>query len=345
MTGFDLNKAMTDIDERFIEEAEIGGKKTLVTSETGNAKKGRRKVFRVALIAACMVVLLAGTVAAATGVLQETGIFKKKSGFKTIGSDSEPEEIGEAYIPMGICKEGNVKVTLEDVIGDKDVIYMEFSTNISVDKPDGWLTNIKGTHLTIEGDAVFDESEYHLGSGSGYAPFCKDGKLWYLYYLTSSDVDYSHRAMHIVVSAVSTEEPGCESFVFDWTNNYDAETETIPVNTKVGSYFVTGIELSKTRMMIHAETDYVFDGQAEAPKLPIDYVKLADGSIWYYDITEGVPVKHLFYTIPLDDGMTQATWNYNLLGEFVNQGNGEYHLLPYEQITSISIGGTVITLR
>ena len=58
MTGFDLNKALTDIDERFIEEADITNTESRMKKETRFAKKGGKRVFRIALIAACVVVLL-----------------------------------------------------------------------------------------------------------------------------------------------------------------------------------------------------------------------------------------------------------------------------------------------
>ena len=94
MTGFDLNKALTDVDERFIEEADIANAGTHIKKETRIAKKGGKRVFRVAMIAACLVTLLAGTVAAANWVLNKDNRF-----LNLFGSSNTTEEFENAYIP------------------------------------------------------------------------------------------------------------------------------------------------------------------------------------------------------------------------------------------------------
>ncbi|MBO4696063.1 MAG: hypothetical protein J5643_02135 [Lachnospiraceae bacterium] len=337
MTGFDLNKAMTDIDERFIEEAEYGGRDTLVTSGTGTEKKSGRKVFRVVLIAACLTALLAGTVAAGNKVLKQNRFLD------TIGSESGPEELGDAYIPMNITKEGPVKVTLENIIGDMDAVYCEFSTDVLLgDCPDGWIMDMEtGVRVTMSGKALLPEEE-NVGGANGLSPFCRNGRLWYLLSIsyTGWGVDISHMPMQVKVSAYNKNDGSKETYQFEWTNNYTAVKKTIPVDVKFDKYKLTSVDLSVTRLIIRSE----LNADEDFPKLTLDYVKLEDGTVWEYFEEGGPMVKHT--GVGTRDGETgEYSRIFGLIGEFTEKETGANNVVPYDKIVAISVNGTEISLR
>lgn len=337
MTGFDLNKAMTDIDERFIEEADIGGTKAPVTSGSGNAKKNRRKVFRVVLIAACLTALLAGTVAAGNKVLKQNRFLE------TIDSESGPEELGDAYIPMKITKEGPVKVTLENIIGDVDAVYCEFSTDVLLgDCPDGWIMDLEtGVSVTMSGKVLLPEEE-NVGGATGLSPFCRNGRLWYLLSISymGSDLDISHMPMQVKVLAYNENDGSKETYQFEWTNNYAAEKKTIPVDVKFDKYKLTAVDLSVTRLMIRSDL-YVNE---DLPKLTLDYVKLEDGTVWEYFSEGGPMVKHTGVG-NWHGEMGEYSWIFGLIGEFTEKETGANNVVPYDKIVAISVNGTEISLR
>lgn len=340
MTGFDLNKAMTDIDERFLIEAEPGNKKFRAAEEISITERSRKKVFRVALIAACLVALLAGTVAAST-------MLRGKRFLDLIESEGGAEILEESVIPMGIVKEGSIKVTLEDIIGDKDIMYAEFSTDIPLDRPDGFVCEDLATRLDITGGVVGDddeESPYWMLRGTGSAAFCRDGKLWYAYYITytsegEEELDLGHQQIRLNVAVKNSDREVTDNFVFEWTNDYDAKTETFAVNETRGEWLVTGMDLSRVQLVIYAEA------KIENPEeMKLDYIRLSDGTIWNYDQEKGFPVKHLS-AFSYDGSTTRHYRIYNLLGEFSKEGSNTHSLIPFEKIVGVSINGTEIRIR
>ncbi|MBO4281182.1 MAG: DUF4179 domain-containing protein [Lachnospiraceae bacterium] len=360
MTGFDLNKALTDIDERFIEEADITNTESRMKKETRFAKKGGKRVFRIALIAACVVVLLTGTVAAANraGVLNRivtssNGAVNNSDFLGTIGAQSDLSELGNAYIPMGITKQGTRTVTLENIIGDADIIYLEFSTDYALDEPDGWVThNLPNLSVDFNGTVFYDDEyeEFLYGCcGSGSAAFCRNGKLWFIYYMTSGatkEADFGRRKMKVDVTFLDTNAGSDEVFTFEWTNHYETETESFVLNKELGDWIVKGADLSLISLVIHTETEYEQDYEmSERKPISLDYVRLDDGSVWFYSEFKGVPVKHSGWGGYSTDGKWEHTWVYSLLADFSEEGSDIYKLIPFERITAVSINGTEIPLR
>ena len=129
MNGLDLHDVLTEIDDSFIKEADQVLTSSPVFEQTNatqgfRGRKSRRNAFCVALIAACVVVLLAGTVYAATKAS------RGKAFLELIGTDGNEEDISSGFVPIGEAKQlGALEITLVDIIGDKETIYAELSTN------------------------------------------------------------------------------------------------------------------------------------------------------------------------------------------------------------------------
>ena len=342
MTGFDLNKAMTDIDERFIEEADVNGKKTPVMSAPVVTKKSRRRVFRVVLISACLVALLVGTVVAGNKVL------KRNRFLETIDPENGPEELGDAWIPMNITKTGNVTVTLENIIADVDCLFCQFSTDVSLgDHADGWILD-KDDHdveLQFSGKAVFEDEEWYGGT-AGTSPFCKDGKLWYLYTFayTATGMNLGNLPIQVEVKAVDHREKTSETFLFEWTNNYDIQVKQVPVSVNCDPFILKEIDLSPTRIVLHAGSETV---SAETlQKLTVDYVKLEDGSVWEYYPEGGSIVKDTGgVRYDGDTDFLDFYWIFWLTGEFAEKETGTNRAIPYDKIVAVSVNGTEISVR
>ena len=342
MTGFDLNKAMTDIDERFIEEADVNGKKTPVMSAPVVTKKSRRRVFRVVLISACLVALLVGTVVAGNKVL------KRNRFLETIDPENGPVELGEAWIPMNITKTGNVTVTLENIIADVDCLFCEFSTDVSLgDHADGWILD-KDDHdveLQFSVKTVFEDEEWYCGT-AGTSPFCKDGKLWYLYTFayTATGVNLGNLPIQVEVKATNKINKTSETFLFEWTNNYDVQVKQVPVSVNCDPFILKEIDLSPTRIVLHAGSETV---SAETlQKLTVDYVKLEDGSVWEYYPEGGSIVKDTGgVRYDGDTDFLDFYWIFWLTGEFTEKETGTNRAIPYDKIVAVSVNGTEISVR
>ena len=143
-----------------------------------------------------MVVLLAGTVYAATKAS------RGKAFLELIGTDGNEEDISSGFVPIGEAKQlGALEITLVDIIGDKETIYAELSTNYELDAPDGWVWDVP-VQLYAKGKAILplqpDETPpAHMGFSH---PFCRDGKLWLfcmISYNYGMNVDLSHLTMQL----------------------------------------------------------------------------------------------------------------------------------------------------
>jgi len=343
MTGFDLNKALTDIDERFIEEAAVTGKKTPVMRTNVVTKKSGRKVFHVALLSACLIALLVGTVAAGT-IVQK---IKRNRFLETINSENGPEELGDAWIPMNITKTGNVTVTLENIIADTDCLFCEFSTDVSLDDcEDGWILHGNlDVRLLFSGHAVFPNEEWYRTTRA-ISPFCRDGKLWYLYTFayTATGVNLGNLPIQVSVTAVNNSEHTSETFLFEWTNNYDVPMKKVPVAAYMDPFTLREIDLSSTKIVIHATSETA--SPSAYPNLKIDYIKLEDGSVWDYYPEGGAIVKDLggVSTIP-DTFEDDYYWIFWLTGEFTEHETGINRAIPYDKIVAVSISGTEFSVR
>ncbi|MBR6019146.1 MAG: hypothetical protein IK055_02885 [Lachnospiraceae bacterium] len=329
MNGLDLSKALTDIDLRYVEETDERFNGIMSGKTEGN--KTRRRFLRPALLAACLVVLLAGTVMAGAKALKNIQFLE------LIGIKEPTKDLEEAIVTKDItAKIGDVTVTLENIIVDKHIIYAEISTDYALDKPDGWITGETGCYLEISGEAdnVLDEHSYP-GCMQGVSRFCKDGKLWYWYVIEYMDenVDLGHAKMQLTVKDVENHK-----VVFKWTNYHDAKSEVIPVNRVVDGITILDIRFSLTEMVIKAKSDQ------DAFVAALDYIKLDDGTVLYYSENNGIPVHNSGEIKGHDGDMTTRSFH-TLLSGFGEKDSTEFQFVPYERIVSVSINGTEIPIR
>ena len=257
MNGLDLHDALTEIDESFIKEADQVLTSVPVCGETDAEQKpqGRRvhrRIVRIALIAACLVVILVGTVYATTEA------FRGETFLELIGTNGNEEDIASGYVAIEDTKQLEVgpvkienliegkntdnweisKITLEDIIGDKNKVYVELSTDCKVNEPDGWMVNSGCPfRMVVEAEAIFPDDFDPLGHVTGIVPFYRDGRLWYLviiYYndvSTIMDIDLSHLPMRMRIHGTTSKDSSID-LTFEWTNDYEAKSEVIPINKK-----------------------------------------------------------------------------------------------------------------
>lgn len=342
MTGFDLNKALTDIDERYWDETD--SRKTARVGNVKAAKGGKRRFVRVALVAACLVTLLGGTVAAGNKALRDNNSF-----IALLGSTGVTDEFEEAYIPVGITKEGDVKVTLENIIGDKEVIFCEFSTDIVLeDQADGFLFHDPSpVKLSISGGAVIPGEEGLFRSQCGTSPFCRDGKLWYLFSLYCQLDEEDSLADKQIKVTVTSERPSngvTDEYVFEWTNNYNTRFERIDLHNEFEGFTITGIEFSLTQMEIFSDTAEM--AETTSP-FRLDYIVLDDGTHLYQSAARGLAVKSNGYawSSHSEDNLWHWCHSYDLMGDFAEESVSTGRLVPYEKIVTVCINGTEIDIR
>jgi len=344
MTGFDLNKALTDIDERYWDETD--SRKTARVGNVKAVKGGKRRFVRVALVAACLVTLLGGTVAAGNKALRDNNSF-----IALLGSTGVTEEFDEAYIPVGITKEGDVKVTLENIIGDKEVIFCEFSTDVVLEgEADGFLFHDPSpVKLNISGGAVIPGEDGLFRSQCGTSPFCRDGKLWYLFSLycqLDEEDSLADKQIKISVTSVRPSNGVTDEYLFEWTNNYTTRFERIELHNEFENFTVTGIEFSLTQMEIFSDA-MDFEGAWESLPLRLDYIVLDDGTRLYQSSERGLAVKSTGYGWSSDsvEGLRHWCHSYDLMGDFAEESVSTGRLVPYEKIVTVCINGTEIDIR
>ena len=344
MTGFDLNKALTDIDERYWDETD--SRKTARVGNVKAVKGGKRRFVRVALVAACLVTLLGGTVAAGNKALRDNNSF-----IALLGSTGVTEEFEEAYIPVGITKEGDVKVTLENIIGDKEVVFCEFSTDVVLEgEADGFLFHDPSpVKLNISGGAVIPGEEGLFRSQCGTSPFCRDGKLWYLFSLycqLDEEDSLADKQIKVTVTSVRPSNGVTDEYLFEWTNNYTTRFERIELHNEFENFTVTGIEFSLTQMEIFSDA-MDFEGAWESLPLRLDYIVLDDGTRLYQSSERGLAVKSTGYGWSSDsvEGLRHWCHSYDLMGDFAEESVITGRLVPYEKIVTVCINGTEIDIR
>ena len=128
----------------------------------------RRFRFRTVLIAACCAVLLLATVAVAK-IMHD-----KKARVIEITELKEylTAERASAFLPLGQSgKIGGVTVTAVDMIGDSHRMFVEVSTDVAVDAPDGWIICHLRVHWVLPAQPKKTKSsptaEPHPSRGTG----------------------------------------------------------------------------------------------------------------------------------------------------------------------------------
>ena len=354
--------------------------KTVVTLRP--AVRRRRKLFRVALIAACIAVLLFGTFVAAANVIYDVRFTQ------LIGVEGTMTKLENGYFQIGLSKTiDDLTVTVVDAIGDARIQWVEIQTNrkLADGTPDGWLEKAftddglyintpalpdeyastgyrvdyyKGSRLaTIFSD--IDCTEYYQkhyshaftfsGSGS-LIPFCRDGYLWYLMQ-ASCNKDINHSFTHLAIN-FNTSVQDDVMFEFNWCNNYKSDKETFRVNKSVGKAKIKKVVLCGASMFVYTNGGY--------NDICLNSVTLKDGTVLYTNHGENeVAPDKSGVSIFTDDGRQSCGGSANDEGIFTSS-DVEYSLLPgvtfqtpqswtslipMDDIVSITINGVEISLK
>ena len=121
MNEYDLFEAIGNIDKKYVEEA----------SAPAPARKhtGRRRAWRIALVAAALAVLLLGTFVATARIVYDVRFLQ------LIGLESTMEELDNGYYQIGLSKTiDDVTVTVVDAIGDAGRQWVEIETDIPAEE-------------------------------------------------------------------------------------------------------------------------------------------------------------------------------------------------------------------
>ena len=367
MNGLDLHKALTEIDDSFVNEADRILTNSPVCEQadrrrTPQGRRTRKRAFRLVLIAACMLVLLVGTVYAATEA------FRGETFLKLIGTNANEEDIASGYVAIEDTKQLEIepvkiedliegknadkweisKITLEDIIGDKNKVYVELSTDCKVDEPDGWFVNSGCPFkMDVEAEAIFSDDFEPLGHGTGLAPFIRDGRLWYFVIIsyhdvsTIMDIDLSHLPMRLRIHGII--DKSSIDVTFEWTNDYEAKSEVIPINKEVNGLLLTDIQFSLTSMDICFTSERELSQNEMKEPIPLEYIRLDDGTVLRYTKNnEKMPIK-FFGHIQTFPGGSKGVSYFDLLCGFTE--DGVFRLVPFERIQSICINGEEIRIR
>ena len=342
----------------------------------------RRKVLRVALVAACIAVLLFGTFVAAANVIYDVRFTQ------LIGVEGTMTELENGYFQIGLSKTiDDLTVTVVDAIGDARVQWVEIRTNrkLADGTPDGWLEQAftddglyAGTPaLPDEDGATGYHVKYYDGSllstvfsdidcteryqkhlvnaatldmGGSLIPFCRDGYLWYMMQ-TSCEEDINRSFTHLEIN-FNTSAQDDVMFEFNWCNNYKSDKETFRVNKSVGQSKVKKVVLCGASMFVYTNGGY--------NEICLNSVTLKDGTVLYTNQggNEVAPGKTDAY-VSVDDGrrscagssndegiFTSSHVEYSLLpGVTFQTPQSQTSLIPMDEIVSITINGVEISLR
>ena len=341
MTGFDLNKALTDIDERYWDEAD-SRKSTARMENVKTRKGGKKRTVRIVLLAACLVTLLAGSVAAANKALNNDNSF-----LTLMGSSNATEEFEEAYVPIGIVSKGDVTVTLENIIGDTNTIFCEFSTDYELENcPEGWLDGVyPGVHVKVSGKAFFADEEWN-GKESIMSGFCRGGKLWFLYQMTyyNPETDLSDKRMQVTVTTRRLSTDTVEDHVFEWTNDYKTVSEVITLNAPFEDFTLKSVSFSLTQMELTAE--FPDRPSWEYPEIKVDYIILYDGTCLFRNNDLRPSFKLGGNSLYVDEnGNCVKRVTFDLIGEFAEKNSNVGMFVNFSKIATISINGREIDIR
>ena len=376
-----------EFDETAVTELAL--KMMRATENTGNTVatlrptvRRRRKVLRVALIAACIAVLLFGTFVAAANVIYDVRFMQ------LIGVEGTMTELENGYFQIGLSKTiDDLTVTVVDAIGDARVQWVELRTNrkLADGTPDGWLEQAyTDDGLYINTPALPDEyaaigylvkyydgsllstvfsdidctERYHkhlvnartLDMSGCLIPFCRDGYLWYMMQ-TSCEEDINRSFTHLEINFTTSAQQDA-TFEFNWCNNYKSGKETFRVNKSVGQSKVKKIILSGASMFVYTNGGY--------NEICLDSVTLKNGTVLYtaqgeIEVAPGKPGVSDFVGdgrqscagSANDDGIFTSSYvEYSLLpGVTFKAPQSQTSLIPMDEIVSITINGVEISLK
>ena len=213
-------------------------------------KRNRRRGFRILLIAACTAVLLLGTALGAREIIHSRRLNEM------LGISGDAGELENSFIELGLTQtRGDITVTLVDSIGDAYNLWVEVQTNLKFKDPtpEGWMWDDPWPMLPArigEQDYRFlDTSLDNYGLGLHSIPFCRDGYLWFMMYLTSDDTPFNKTDLRLTFTL------GGFEFGFTLKNNYETDEKKIPLNTVIGDITITEVDLNPSRITIYAERE------------------------------------------------------------------------------------------
>lgn len=312
------------------------------TSRATGRRKGR---LRMVLLATGIAVLVLGVFTATAG-REYVNRF-----FELFGSKNESELLKDVFIPIGQSAEfGDYTVTVEDMIGDVNTMWVEISTDCEVDAPNGWLISkdvLLWFTLKFKGEILYPEDFHPAGNfGWSWSPFARDGKLWYL--LTASynsrseeeqTIDFGKMPIRLTVTGHDWRNGGTTySYVFNWKNDYISKRETFFVDRTVGNCTVTEVSMTITGLEILTTAENV-------SYITVDHITLEDGTVLYCrpnDMPVGYGQRGERVQI---DKKKCYVYYYNLLNAFRASDDSEFRIVPYERISSICINGVEIKIR
>ena len=313
-------------------------------SRTGGMPKKR---VRIVLLAACLAVLSLGVFSATAG----RGYVNRF--LELFGTKNDTEALKNAFIPIGqSALFGPYTVTVEDIIGDADNMWMEISTDYAVDAPDGWLNSDKTLiwfSLNIEGEIIFPKDVIPVSTWWSCSPFIRDGKLWYMYSLSVNrdgelehNIDLGHIPIRLTVTGHDWNEKGREfTHVFTWENDYTSNRNTVFVNQNVGNCTVTQISTTLTGLEILTAAE-------KKTSITVEYVKLDDGTVLYcydpfYDTATVMGSSRTVWNY--ENGLMISIYNFSLITEFHQKDSDFSQVVPYDRITAVAINGVEISIR
>ena len=369
MNEYDLFEAIGNIDKKYVEEA--------AAAAPARKRTGRRRVWRIALVAAALAVLLLGTFVATAHIVYDVRFLQ------LIGLESTMKELDNGYYQIGLSKTiDDVTVTVVDAIGDAKRQWVEIETDIPAEESEaGKCPEEPGpTHFYIELyetnwlTAAFSEIdcteryERELkavmpdGNSASLTPFVRDGHLWLLLEVRADAGHELNRSFIHFECGFNTKNTQDARFAFNWCCNYPAKKETFRINKKNGQVprlYNTSEDVRITKVEVTQACLDVFAAEGSFDDFRLEYITLADGTILY-------PVNRSLNVAPEKTGKAeQEIWDgwivcddeeidgkktssktYSLMPNqsFDTTALGE-RLIPMDEIVAICINGKTIELK
>ncbi len=369
MNEYDLFEAIGNIDKKYVEEA----------SAPALARKhtGRRRAWRIALVAAALAVLLLGTFVATARIVYDVRFLQ------LIGLESTMKELDNGYYQIGLSKTiDDVTVTVVDAIGDAGRQWVEIETDIPVEEfetgkcpeelgPTHFYIELYETNRLTAAFADIDCTERYerelkavlpAGHSGSLKPFFRDGHLWLLMEVMAEAGHELNRSFIHFECGFNTKNTQDARFAFNWCCNYPAKKETFRINKKNGQVprlYNTSEDVRITKVEVtQACLDVFAEGSFDDFRL--EYITLADGTTLY-------PRNRSLNVAPEKTGKAEPEiWDgwigcdgdesegrkktssktYSLMPNqsFDTTALGE-RLIPMEEIVAICINGKTIELK
>ena len=368
MNEYDLFEAIGNIDKKYVEEA--------AAAAPARKRIGRRRVWRIALVAAALAVLLLGTFVATAHIVYDVRFLQ------LIGLESTMKELDNGYYQIGLSKTiDDVTITVVDAIGDAGRQWVEIETDIPVEEfetgkcpeelgPTHFYIELYETNRLTAAFADIDCTERYErelkavlpdGHSASLKPFFRDGHLWLLMEVMAEAGHELNRSFIHFECGFNTKNTQDARFAFNWCCNYPAKKETFRINKKNGQVprlYNTSEDVRITKVEVtQACLDVFAEGSFDDFRL--EYITLADGTILYPANRErnvapektGKAEPEIWdgWIVCDDeeiDGKKTSAKTYSLMPNqsFDTTALGD-RLIPMDEIVAICINGKTIELK